>query len=147
MHRGRSAVRFVLIFFLLGIGFSHMAYPQESSGADDRAYSLQVLQRIADPVLTSLSENRLKQSMPVEGGTDRAAYTHLEALGRLLAGMAPWLELGPDDTPEGKLRARYIHLAVVGIAHATDQEWASNRAWSRHGESELTRNCCSAGWD
>jgi hypothetical protein len=120
MHRGRSAVRFVLIFFLLGIGFSHMAYPQESSGADDRAYSLQVLQRIADPVLTSLSENRLKQSMPVEGGTDRAAYTHLEALGRLLAGMAPWLELGPDDTPEGKLRARYIHLAVVGISHAVD---------------------------
>jgi len=97
-----------------------MAYPQEESGADDRAYSVQVLRRIADPVLTALSENKLKQSMPVEGGVDRAAYTHLEALGRLLAGMAPWLELGPDDTAEGKLRAHYIQLAVAGISHAVD---------------------------
>jgi hypothetical protein len=87
---------------------------------EDRAYSVQVMQRLADPVLTALSENRLKQTMPVEGSPDRAAFTHLEALGRLLAGMAPWLELGPDSSAEGQLRTRYIHLAVKGIADATD---------------------------
>ena len=89
-------------------------------GAADRAYSVQVLTRIADPVLIALNENKLKQAMPVEGGADRAAYTHLEALGRLLAGMAPWLELGPDDSAEGRLRARYIRLAVTGISHGVD---------------------------
>lgn len=91
-----------------------------SDGTADRAYSVQVLTRIADPVLTALSENKLKQAMPVEGSADRAAYTHLEALGRLLAGMAPWLELGPDDSAEGRLRARYIRLAVTGISHGVD---------------------------
>ena len=37
--------------------------------------------------------------MPVEqaAGADRRNVTHLEALGRLLAGLAPWIELAPDD--------------------------------------------------
>ena len=34
--------------------------------------------------------------------------------------MAPWLELGPDDTPEGKLRARYIGLEAAAIANGVD---------------------------
>src|SRR5690242_21207571 len=51
--------------------------------------------------------------MPVEQapGTDRRSVTHLEAIGRLLAGIAPWLELGEDGTDEGRLRARYADLA------------------------------------
>ena len=46
--------------------------------------------------------------MPVEqaAGADRRGVTHLEAIGRLLAGIAPWIELPPDDTPEGTARAR-----------------------------------------
>lgn len=97
-----------------------IVHAQVNGGAKDRAYSVTVVQRLADPVLTALAENRLKQTMPVEGPRDRAAYTHLEALGRLLAGMAPWLELGPGSSPEGQLRARYIRLAVAGIGNATD---------------------------
>jgi len=63
--------------------------------------------------------------MPVEalaGSQDRPDFTHLEALGRLLAGMAPWLELGPDPTEEGKLREHFIDLAVKGISNAVDPE-------------------------
>jgi hypothetical protein len=98
----------------------HAIAQAQATGAEDRAYSVAVMQRIAEPVLTALSQNKLKQTMPVEGPPDRAAYTHLEAVGRLLAGMAPWLELGPDDTPEGKLRAHDIRLAVVDISHVVD---------------------------
>lgn len=97
-----------------------IAHAQANSGAEDRAYSVTVMQRLAGPVLTALAENRLKQAMPVEGPPDRVAYTHLEALGRLLAGMAPWLELGPDSSAEGQLRARYIRLAVKSIGNAVD---------------------------
>ena len=41
--------------------------------------------------------------MPVEQapGADRRSVTHLEALGRLLAGIAPWLELGADGSRRG----------------------------------------------
>jgi len=46
--------------------------------------------------------------------------SHLEAIGRLLAGLAPWLALPADDTPEGRLRARLADLARRGIAQAVD---------------------------
>jgi hypothetical protein len=82
--------------------------------------------KMADPVLTSLAKEELKTTMPVEQGSfeygDRSNFAHLEAFGRLLAGMAPWLELGPDSSAEGQLRARYITLIHAGIAHATDLE-------------------------
>jgi len=93
-----------------------------SDGPAARACTLGVLTRIAGPVLTALSEGQLKTRMPVEGGPERAACTYLEALGRLLAGMAPWLELGPDATEEGKLRDHYIRLSVESIRHAVDPQ-------------------------
>ena len=34
--------------------------------------------------------------------------------------MAPWLELGPDATPEGKLREKYIELTLRCFDHATN---------------------------
>jgi hypothetical protein len=96
-----------------------------SNGPNARAATLSVLTRIAKPVLTALSEGRLRARMPVEAAKDvldRPSYTHLEALGRLLAGIAPWLELGPDATEEGKLRERFIGLAVKAIPHAVDPQ-------------------------
>lgn len=91
----------------------------------DREYWIRVLTTIADPVLTSLSEGKLRERMPVEfqkGRENRKLFTHLEAFGRLMAGIAPWLELGPDDTPEGKIREKYIQLYLKGIDHAVDPE-------------------------
>jgi len=38
----------------------------------------------------------------------------------LLAGIAPWLELGPDQTWEGKIRAEYISMTHLSIAQAVD---------------------------
>ena len=60
---------------------------------DDRAYWVAVLNRIATPVLENLARRELRARMPVEArpGTQRAGVTHLEAFGRLLAGLAPWL--------------------------------------------------------
>jgi len=92
-----------------------------SNGIIHRNYFVQTLTRIADPVLTALSKNELKKKMPIEAKTnDRANYTYLEAFGRLMAGMAPWLELGPDTSGEGRLRKKYIDLAVACIHNATD---------------------------
>jgi hypothetical protein len=89
--------------------------------ADDRAYSVEVLTRVARPVVTALAEGRLKKDLPVhEWERGRANYTGLEALGRTMAGIAPWLELGPDETLEGKLRGEFIKLSVKAIATGTD---------------------------
>lgn len=106
-----------LLFFCPAIQ-AQQAFP---SGEQDRAFWVQTLVKIADPVLTHLSRNTLKQQMPYESkAADRQPFSHLEAVGRLICGIAPWLELGPDDTPEGRLRARYIDLAVKGLRNAVD---------------------------
>ncbi len=106
------------------------------SGNSDRAFWVNLLVRIADPVLTSLSENKLREKMPVECDPNREKYardvTHLEAFGRLMAGMAPWLELGPDTSAEGKLRAHYIELAVKALKNGVDPESSDFFNFTRH---------------
>jgi len=90
----------------------------------DRKYWLDILTRISYPVLHAMSENKLKTLMPVEsypGSLEgRKKVTHLEALGRTLAGLAPWLELGADDTDEGKRRKQFIELSVLSIKNAVN---------------------------
>ncbi len=90
--------------------------------ASDRDVWIAVMRKLADPVLTNLASGTLKARMPVEqaAGADRKNVTHLEALGRLLAGMAPWIELPADATAEGQLRAKYADLARRAIARAVD---------------------------
>jgi len=92
------------------------------AATEDRALWIEVLRRLADPVLTHLARGTLRASMPVEEteGAGRASVTHLEALGRLLAGIAPWLELADSDEKEGALRADYASLARRAVASATD---------------------------
>ncbi|MFD2033408.1 DUF2264 domain-containing protein [Belliella marina] len=91
---------------------------------EDRKVFISYLTKIADPVLTNLSQDKLKENMPVEVAPnaygDRDKVTYLEAFGRLVSGMAPWLELGPDDTEEGKLREKYILLVHQSLKNATD---------------------------
>src|SRR6202011_4025287 len=79
----------------------------------DRDVWLGVMRRLADPVLTNLANGTLKARMPVEqaAGADRRSVTHLEALGRLVADIGPWLELGGDATAEGRLRTSYADVA------------------------------------
>ncbi|MGA0560569.1 DUF2264 domain-containing protein [Larkinella sp. VNQ87] len=111
----------VLVVLLLALSTPVLAQPSTDPAKAEREYLVQTLVKIADPVLVSLSQNRLRQTMPVEASSDnRRDYSHLEAFGRLLAGIAPWLELGPDATPEGQLRQKYINLTLLCLRNATD---------------------------
>ncbi|MBD2702751.1 DUF2264 domain-containing protein [Spirosoma sp. BT702] len=93
---------------------------------DDRTYWLQLIQKIANPVLTALAQNQLKATMPVESASGQQAgrvlVSHLEALGRTMAGIAPWLELGGDDSAEGRLRKQYLDLARKAIANGVNPQ-------------------------
>ena len=90
----------------------------------DRQYWIRTLGKLAEPVLRNLAAGTLRQNMPVECVTgdvaDRRKYTHLEALGRLLAGIAPWLEANLDAGAERDLQERYRTLAREAIRQATD---------------------------
>jgi len=91
---------------------------------ETREYWVNVLTKIAHPVLSNLSEGKLALNMPVQvhpdNKRDRSNVTRLEAFGRLIAGISPWLELGEDGSTEGKLRAQYIGWTRKSIAHAVD---------------------------
>ncbi len=92
----------------------------------DREYWLKTMTRIATPLLESLSKGELRKDMPVECKpgleADRRTVTYLEAFGRLMTGMAPWLELGADDTAEGQLRKKFINLAQASMKMAVDPQ-------------------------
>ena len=119
-----------LLFIAMSLGVNTVcAAPQAGGQQSDREYWVEQLVRIVEPIYVNLSQNTLRKNMPVETndgynvpGNDRKDVTHLEALGRSFCGIAPWLNLGADNTPEGKIRARMIDLVVKGIANAVNPE-------------------------
>jgi hypothetical protein len=105
--------------------FSYLAQNSSLSDAGtDRQYWVRTVTKIADPVLKALSTHSLKASMPVEAphsnAQERSEFTHLEALGRLLAGIAPWLECKGITGEEAPLRDHYADLSRAAIDAATD---------------------------
>jgi hypothetical protein len=87
---------------------------EQPVNTDSREYWISILTKIADPVLNSLSNETLRKNMPVECAKgnieNRKEVTYLEAFGRTIAGISPWLELGSDNTGEGIMRKKYIEL-------------------------------------
>ncbi|MES2374197.1 MAG: DUF2264 domain-containing protein [Bacteroidota bacterium] len=132
-----------LPFYILLIAslFSTSIYSQNDAGQKERAYLIQTLTKMADPMFTALSLKKLKQQMTVErspamvNARRNPTTTHLEGFARLLGGMAPWLELGPDETKEGKLRKKYIDLAVQCIRNGVDSSSPDYLAFNIQGQS------------
>lgn len=111
----------LLLFFSIPMAAIH---GQKATGAD-REYWVQTLVKVADPVLSNLSRDRLRQTIPVgrsssAKASSREFITHMESVGRTIAGIAPWLELGPDETAEGKLRRKYIEMTCKGLANSVN---------------------------
>jgi hypothetical protein len=109
---------------------------QNAPQTSDRDLWLTTLRKLSDPVLRNLAAGTLKARMPVEqhAGGSRQTVTHLEALGRLMAGIAPWLELAPDGSAEGRQRAEYADLARKGIAQAVDPASPDYMNFNRGGQ-------------
>ena len=104
-----------------------------ASGKADRAYWISVLEKLADPVLSHLARGELRKAMPVEtfgSATKLRKYSHLEATGRLLLGMAPWLALEKLPATETNLQKKYRALAVQGLEEATNPKSPDFMNWS-----------------
>jgi hypothetical protein len=97
-----------------------------SSGLQDRAFWVKTLYRISYPVIHNLAQGTLKKNMPTETGPHYglqvAKVTYLEALGRTIAGVAPWLELPDDGTEEGNLRKSLRGELLKGLANSVDPQ-------------------------
>lgn len=113
-----------------------------SSLANTRHLWINYLQKLTEPVLTALANDQLKEKMPVEAKEsslikDRTKYTHLEAFGRLLAGVAPWLQLEQISSSEKQLQEKYFALVIRGIANATNPASKDYMNWGDEGGQPL----------
>ena len=102
------------------------AQADPQAAESDRAYWVRTLDKLAGPVLRHLAAGTLKREMPVEcaagNAAERRKFTHLEALGRLLTGIAPWLEAPLAPGAERDLRQRYAELARAALQSASDPQ-------------------------
>ena len=81
-----------------------------------------MLGKIARPVLENLARRELKKNMPVEQqpNAKRESVTHLEAFGRLLGGIAPWLTAENLAGDELTLQTEFLRLTQTALDAATD---------------------------
>ena len=91
--------------------------------AEQRKYWVETMTRIAGPVMEAVSQGKLKERMPVEQrDDDRRHFAHLEAFGRTMCGIAPWIQQELPEGEEEQLRRRYEAMAVQGLLAATDPD-------------------------
>ena len=110
---------------------SHASASTDPAPTNDRAIWLSIVERISQPVLEAISRQQLRATMPVEAAPGdqaaRAQSTHLEAVSRLLCGLAPWLESKPAADPaEAQLQSRYRGWSRLAIRYGTDPNSADH---------------------
>ncbi|OAM90289.1 DUF2264 domain-containing protein [Termitidicoccus mucosus] len=107
--------------------------PVLAAQTNDRQAWADLAYKIAEPVLRNMAEGKLVQNMPLElsptwdGRDRRVAY--METFGRLMMGIAPWLALPDDDTPEGVRRKQLRQWALKACAHAVNPDSPDYLLW------------------
>lgn len=105
---------------------------------NDREYWTELMYKMAAPILSNMSRGELQKNMLVElsptwDGRDKRV-TYMEAFGRLMAGLAPWLSLPDDNTPEGDMRKQLREWALKSYAHSVDPDSPDYLLWRKEGQ-------------
>lgn len=148
----------IVLFTIPALSFAQRnSRNDEAKPTSDRAYWVDMLYRIAQPVLSQMAEGKLQQNMTLElspiwdGRDTRVAY--LETFGRLMAGVAPWLNLPDDNSEEGKKRAQIRKWALKSYANGVDPESPDYLHWNIHSQNLVDAAylaesflCCPSLW-
>ena len=86
--------------------------------------------------MNSLEKGRLKKDLPLSLHEERADFAPLEAFGRGMLGLAPWLEAESEDleAQERALQEKYRAKAIKCIAMATDPDSPDFMVFDRGGQ-------------
>ncbi len=112
-------------------------YAQNSTTVQhtDRQLWLSYMDKLARPVLSSIATEKLKEKMPVvlskriDNADSRLKVSYLEAFGRTLSGIAPWLNLEGGSKEEVSLRNQYREWAVKGLTNAVNPNAKDYLKW------------------
>lgn len=119
--KSRLLLLVAVIFFFIG---NVDARQKKEKTVSDREVWSELCYKIAQPILENMSKGELQKNMNLElsptwdGRNKKVAY--MEAFGRLMAGISPWLALPDDDTKEGKMRKQLRDWAVQSYKNAVD---------------------------
>ncbi|WP_239025649.1 DUF2264 domain-containing protein [Rufibacter hautae] len=97
---------------------------------------LRHLDKIVRPVLSNLAEDRLKEKMPValsnkiDNKSAREKVSYLEAFGRVMSGIGPWLNSEGGSKEEAALRAQYRQWALKAVANAVNPAAKDYMQWN-----------------
>ncbi|MED3793618.1 DUF2264 domain-containing protein [Niallia alba] len=84
---------------------------------------IEAMTKIAFPVLKALSEEKLHLELPTDFHPARKPYGMLEAFGRTMTGIAPWLELEAiSESSERELQKRYRKMVLLCLDKATNPD-------------------------
>jgi len=117
---------FTLFFLLLATSVCFAQKKVKKQMVSDRAFWLQQMDKMVRPVLYDLSNDSLRIKMPqvtsntTDNKAQRIQVQYLEVLGRVLSGIAPWLQLEDGDAAEKDLRQQYRNMVLKGLANALD---------------------------
>lgn len=127
---------------MLGVTQGATAATRPAAGAkpgDARAELAALAQKMSEPVLVNMAAGTLKKNFALEvsptwDGRDKGV-AYLECFGRLIAGIAPWLALPDDGTPEGRTRKRLHQLALQSYTNSVDPANPDYLLWKGPGQT------------
>lgn len=90
-----------------------------SADTNERKLWIDHLSQISYPILRYTAVDSLKIMMPVYTEATRK-FQYLEALGRTICGIAPWIELPDGNDEEGLLRRKFRAYAIKAISNAVN---------------------------
>lgn len=94
--------------------------------AQDRAFWLKEMDKMCRPVLESLAHDSLMIKMPqrvsirTDNKESRIKVQYVEVLGRVLSGIAPWLQCEEGNAEEKAMRKQYREWTLQGIRNSLD---------------------------
>lgn len=99
---------------------------QHTLAEGDRQFWLQQMDKMVRPVMYNLAKDSLRIAMPkvtsvhIDNKEHRIKVQYVEVLGRVLSGIAPWLQLEDGTKEEIALRNTYRQWAIAGLKNALD---------------------------
>lgn len=132
----------LLLIISLSLLLSDFAISQNktASKVNDRTTWLSYLDKVSRPVMQSLAEGRLKEKLPktmskrIDNAESRSKVAYLEAFGRTLMGIAPWMNLEGGSKEEVALRNQYREWSLKAVANAVDSTSKDYMVWDKGGQ-------------
>lgn len=90
---------------------------------DAREKWLKSMLKIVNPIIENAANGKLHSALPLSNDEKKRGVAYLEAIGRTVDGIAPWLELDESkitDDYERELQAEYRVLTRKAMANAAD---------------------------